>query len=176
MNATSLEILPTIIDILLNSDSSLGSNEQELLQKLLYSYEGQSLIRPLNLQGESPVSSRPSKAMRFGLGNPGRGFVTAFSPDPAVPWRLSMPLCHQGTLVASNVLEDPGEDKPVRTVNLERLLRDVRKRWGSEAAEWFEEAADRATKWVLEVSRRWGVNHRSPPGEYVMSGWKSLDT
>lgn len=83
-----------------------------------------------------------------------------------------MPLCHPGTLTASNVIEDPGEDKPVRKVALDRLVDGARKRWGDEAAEWFGEAAARATEWVREISRRWQVNHRSPPGEYILRGWK----
>jgi hypothetical protein len=171
-NATSLHILPTIIDLLLNTDSGMSRQQQDFLHKLLPSYEGQSLIRTLKFQPDSKDDSSPSaghkKPLSFALPSPGRGHIIVTSPDPAVPWRLSMPLCHHGTYAATNVREDRNEDRPVRALDWSRLLRTVRKRWGEEAADWFEDARERAVIWTREVSRRWGVDQRSPPGEMVV--------
>lgn len=113
-------------------------------------------------------ASEPLPALSFAMPTPGRGHVIVSSPDPAVPWRLSMPVCHHGTLAATNLDEDPQEDHPVRTVSLARLIREAERRWGHEAGQWFEQAEKRAVVWVREVSRRWGVNQRSPPGEMVI--------
>lgn len=167
-NATSLNILPTIIDLLLNTDSGSTEAELEFLHKLRPSYEGQSLLRPLRHVIDHPGMPEPLPALNFALPTPGRGHVIVTSPDPTVPWRLSMPLCHHGTLAATNLREDPQENTPVRTVDLHRLVRETRHRWGHEAADWFEQAEKRASVWVREISRRWGVNQAAPPGEMVI--------
>lgn len=170
-NSTSLNILPTIIDLLLNTESGLSGQQQSFLHKLLPSYEGQSLIRTLKFQRDTeqsssvPVRNRP---LNFALPSPGRGHVIVTSPDPNIPWRLSMPLCHHGTFAATNVREDRNEERPVRTIDWARLLVAVRRRWGDEAADWFEDAEKRAAMWTREISRRWGVDQRAPPGELVV--------
>lgn len=166
--ATSLNILPTILDLLVSADSGSVDTELQFLQDLLPSYEGQSLLRPLSYTIPSRDGSKALPSLNFAMPTPGRGHVIVSSPDPAVPWRLSMPVCHHGTLAATNLVEDPQEDNPVRTVSLARLVRDAERRWGPEAGHWFEQAEERAALWVREISRRWRINQRSPPGEMVI--------
>lgn len=165
-NATNLSILPTILDFFVHSDSGSSEEGKEFLKALLPMYEGQSLIRPMNYEGISR-EGKARKPLNYGLLNPGRGHITVFSPEPSVHWRLTMPLCHPGTFTASNVLEDSNEMTPVRTVSLERVIDEVRERWGSEAADWFAEAGPRAGEWIREISRRWAIDQSSLPGSMV---------
>lgn len=164
-NATNISILPTVLDLFIHSDSGSSKEGRDFLKALLPMYEGQSLIRPMNY--EAPPAGNRRKPLNYGLLNPGRGHTTVFSPEPGVHWRLTMPLCHPGTFTAANLLEDPNEDNPVRSVSLDRVVAEARKRWDADAAQWFADAGPRAAEWVREVSRRWDVDQSSLPGSMV---------
>lgn len=175
-NISSDSILPTVLDILANSNSLSNDRQREFLRTLIPSYEGQSLLRPLKYtihhsDADAAVNTTlpnsdnySSSAMSFGLVNPGRSHIVVVAQDPAIPWRLSMPICHHDRFVATNINEDSDENFPVLAVTIDRLLVKVRRRWGPEAAEWFDVAYRRATEWTLEVSRRYGIDQGSPPG------------
>ncbi|CRK31866.1 hypothetical protein BN1708_018851, partial [Verticillium longisporum] len=83
VNATSISVLPTILDLLVSS-GSLNKRDTEMATDLAQDYEGQSLVR------EYKKKDGKRRAWNFSVINSGAGMLTVTSAD--VPYKLNMPL------------------------------------------------------------------------------------
>jgi len=149
MNATSVSILPTLLD-LLTTTSSLGKQDSEIASDLIQQYEGQSLIREF----ESERNGR--QIWNMGVLNPG-GTVLSVS-SAAVPYRLIMPVCKSGVyrFTANDI--DPYEDHPLEEYSLDAMRKRVGTEIGEEAAKWVVDAEKVGKWWMLEMRRRWSFD------------------
>ena len=150
-NATSVSLLPTVLDLLINT-KSLNDPDLEIASDIIHDYEGQSLIRPYKPNDEG------RRAWNFGLVNSGGGMLTITSAD--APWRLVMPLGLEVAYVLTDLKTDPLELKPVSEWTQKALLRKAKERFGAEAAAWAEEAEAVARWWVIDRKRLWGYNKK----------------
>ncbi|KAJ6004666.1 Alkaline phosphatase-like alpha/beta/alpha [Penicillium herquei] len=180
-NATSLSIVPTILDMLVQS-KSVDARDSEILSALLPEYEGQSLIRPFvssiepkrnkqdghDIQTERPVESdqriphkkheppkpQPRYTWNFGLINPGGSMISVMSAN--LPYRLVLPLREGFEYVFTNLDKDPGELHPLKAWTLSQLLGEVLSRHDEDAVVWLEEAEQVGKWWVSNQRRIWG--------------------
>lgn len=169
-NATALSILPTILDLLVQS-KSLDERDSEIASALLPEYQGQSLIRPfLSVVNSSDTSSNPDTtdprvsnvhgephakyAWNIGLINAGGSMVAVTAAS--IPYRLILPIREGFEYVFTHLGVDPGEVYPIRSWTLSELVRAVERRYGEDAAGWTERA-ESVGKWYLNEQRRiWG--------------------
>lgn len=151
-NATSLSIVPTILDLLVRS-GSLNDKDSEAASDLLQDYEGQSLIRPYK------VLHHGRRAWNFGIINGGGRMLSVTSAD--APWRLVMPLDQKSEYKFTDLGTDPLELKPMLKWSVKTLQSGVKTQYGEEAAKWVVEAEAVARWWGLERKRLWGY----VPGE-----------
>ena len=149
INATSMSILPTILD-LLTTTSSLSQQDSEIASDLLQQYEGQSLIR------EFEPERNGRQQWNMGVLNPG-GTVLSVS-SAAVPYRLIMPVCKSGVYRFTSNDMDPYEDSPLEEYSLDSMQKRVHKEIGKPAAQWVAEAEKVGKWWMLEMRRRWDFN------------------
>ncbi|KAK7394032.1 hypothetical protein QQX98_013187 [Neonectria punicea] len=145
-NATTISVLPTILDLLINS-GSLNEKDTRVASDLVQDYEGQSLIRPYK------KSHNGRRAWNFGVINSGAGMLAVTSAD--APWRLVMPLGKVFEYTFTDLGNDPLELSPIASWSLDGLLDTVRNRVGDDAAVWAEEAQAVARWWSLERQRLW---------------------
>lgn len=129
--ATTVSVLPTILDLLINS-GSLNAQDTHIASDLVHDYEGQSLIRPYK------TSHNGRRAWNFAVINSGAGMLAVTSAD--VSWRLVMPLGKVFEYTFTDLKDDPLELKPVSAWSLDVLAEAVRKRFGEDAATWAKEA------------------------------------
>lgn len=146
IHATSISILPTILDLLI-STGSLNEKDMTAAEDLIQEYEGQSLIRPYK------SNSGGKRAWNFGVVNPGGRMLVITSAD--APWRLVIPLRSEGDYMLTNLEDDPLEASPLKYWSLDRLLAGVRHNLGASAADWVIEANTVALWWVEERQRLW---------------------
>lgn len=150
-NATSVSLLPTVLDLLINTNS-LDEQDMEVATDIIHDYEGQSLIRPYKTHDDG------RRAWNFGLVNSGGGMLTVTSAD--APWRLVMPLGLEVSYILTDLKKDPLELDPVSEWTLEELLAKAEPKFGSKAAAWAKEAEAVARWWVLDRKRLWGYNKK----------------
>lgn len=145
----SISILPTILDLLIET-GSLSPSERQAASDLVRNYEGQSLIRPLQ---ES--SKRTGQAdWQFTVMNTGRAQVaTRSARDPN--WRLVVPVIKDIEWRFTNLEKDPHEKDGVLSFDFVTFLNSVEKKYGSDAAKWAEEASFMTRWWVDENAKRW---------------------
>lgn len=183
-NATSLSIIPTILDLLVQSHS-LDTRDAEIASSLLPEYQGQSLIRPFvsaiggsnthrSAQIENPDSHpidarspRPThkhkdahtqRVWNFGLINAGGSMVSITSAD--TPYRLILPLREGFEYVFTHLAEDPGELHPMKTWTLSELVNEVIPKFGEDPASWIEDA-EQVGKWYVNEQRKiWGYREK----------------
>ncbi|EWG48824.1 hypothetical protein FVEG_08486 [Fusarium verticillioides 7600] len=145
-NTTTISILPTILDLLINS-GSLNEKDTHIASDLVQDYEGQSLIRPYK------KTDGDRRAWTFSVVNSGAGMLGVTSAD--VPWRLVIPLNKVIEYRVTDAVNDPMELKPVAAWSPEELETEVRSAFGDEAAQWANEAIPIAQWWALERQRLW---------------------
>ncbi|CAJ0542597.1 Ff.00g001580.m01.CDS01 [Fusarium sp. VM40] len=145
-NTTTISILPTILDLLINS-GSLNDKDTHIASDLVQDYEGQSLIRPYK------KSDGDRRAWTFSVVNSGAGMLGVTSAD--VPWRLVIPLNKVIEYRVTDAVNDPMELKPAAAWSPEELGPVVQTAFGDEAAAWAAEAIPIAQWWVLERQRLW---------------------
>ncbi|KAL2755537.1 hypothetical protein ACRALDRAFT_2027268 [Sodiomyces alcalophilus JCM 7366] len=149
-NATSISVLPTILDLLIHS-GSLDHDDARIASDILHDYEGQSLIRPYK------PSHNGRRAWNFAVINSGGGMLAVTSAD--APWRLVMPLEGRAfEYQVTDLSDDPLELRPVVSWSLDEAVDAVREEMGSEAAQWLSEAVPVARWWSLERRRLWRHN------------------
>ncbi|KAI5460301.1 alkaline-phosphatase-like protein [Mariannaea sp. PMI_226] len=149
----SSQVLPTILDILLES-GSLNEASRQAATDLIRNYEGQSLLRPLNVVNEETGEGQ----WQFTVTNPGRAMLTV--RDARYPERhLVVPIIENVAWRFSNLTSDPEEHDSVQNFDFVSFLQAVEDGHGREVAEWAEEGAF-ITRWfVKENSKRWRFDH-----------------
>ncbi|KAJ4325093.1 hypothetical protein N0V84_003637 [Fusarium piperis] len=142
---SSTQVLPTILDLLLETGSLDGSSRQAA-EDLIKNYEGQSLLRPLKLGDQG--------LWQFTVVNPGRAMLGV--RDARHPERhLVVPLIDNVEWRLSNITADPLEKDGVQAFDFISFLQSVEAKFGREWAEWAEEGAF-ITRWhVQDNSKRW---------------------
>ncbi|KAM0563221.1 hypothetical protein ACHAPJ_000939 [Fusarium lateritium] len=148
-NVTSISILPTVLDLLVNS-GSLNADDSAIASDLANDYEGQSLIRPFQKTQDG------RRAWNFGLINPGGGMLTVTSAD--APWRLAVPLKKDLEYTFTDLGQDPLELHALDKWSIKPMVKAVRSKYGNEAADWVREADEVAHWWALERRRLWGYS------------------
>ncbi|KAI5295793.1 hypothetical protein KEM52_000199 [Ascosphaera acerosa] len=143
-NATSIAILPTILDLLVNTNS-LSAEDTTAAKHLMHEYEGQSLLRPY-------ISRKNGRqAWNFGIINAG-GTMLAVS-SAAYPYRLVVPLVDSIGYRFTNTDTDPVEKDPMEAWSISELAESVRKKFGKEAADWVNDADAVSHWWSSERHR-----------------------
>ena len=165
LNATSISIIPTILDLLVTT-SSLSSQDTEIASNLIHQYEGQSLIRPYQ------TTKAGRQAWNIAVLNAGGAVLSVSSA--AVPFRLIIPVCTNGVYRFTDISRDPYELAPIQEFSIAKLAKKIRKSYADDAAsKWLVEADQVGRYWVLEQRRRWryhggGTAREMDPAE--MSG------
>ncbi|KAM3519704.1 hypothetical protein NHJ13051_007321 [Beauveria bassiana] len=145
----SLQILPTILDLLLET-RSLPDEAFQAATELLDLYEGQSLIGSIHT--ESRKTGQPN--WQFTVMNSGKATLGVRSPrDPA--WRLVVPLVEDMEWRFTNLEDSPNETEEIVDFGYTSFLGTIEEIHGKGAAVWAEEAAFLARWWVDEKRRRY---------------------
>jgi hypothetical protein len=152
VNATSMSIIPTILDLLI-ATSSLNAQDTDIAANLIQQYEGQSLIRPYQ------VKKNGRQAWDIGILSPGGSFLSVSSA--AVPFRLVMPVCKSGVYRFTSTASDPNELYPLVENSISDLAVRSRLEYGDDAANWVIDAEKIGKWWMLEQRRRWGYHGAS---------------
>lgn len=142
---TSMQILPTILDLLKES-SSLDEPATHAITDLLPLYEGQSMIRPLIAE------TQDRQDWQFSTMNTGGTWLALRSA--AKPYRLVIPLIPDVEWRFSDVSVDPTEKQYLISFDLVSLVKQVDARQ-PEAVQWVKDAAHVAQWWVAENWRRY---------------------
>ncbi|PHH70641.1 hypothetical protein CDD82_7002 [Ophiocordyceps australis] len=145
----SLQILPTILDLLVET-GSLSKTERQAASNLMGNYEGQSLIRPL--RKTSLVTGEGD--WQFSVMNPGRATI-AVREAGQPQWRLIVPVVDDQEWRFTDLDKDEHEEKPLLSFQFDKLLNLVEDKHGSEAAKWTEKAAFTTRWWLSENAKRW---------------------
>jgi arylsulfatase A-like enzyme len=145
-NATSMSVIPTILDLLVNS-GSLNELDSSAALDIMNEYEGQSLLRPYQ------ATHNGRQAWNFGIINPGGTMLSIGSA--AVPYRLILPLTEGFEYVFSNLDTDPDELSPLRGWSLDQLIGRVQRKHGDKAGKWLSDAEKVGKWWIGEQKRLW---------------------
>jgi arylsulfatase A-like enzyme len=151
VDGSAVSILPTILDLLVNTDS-LNAVDKEIALDLMNEYEGQSLIRPYR------TSQNGREAWNMGIINAGGSMLSVGSA--AVPWRLNLPLNNDFEYRFTHLEKDPYELEPITGWTMGALAAEVHSRHGPEAFEWAQKAEKVGLWWVAERKKLW--NYRDP--------------
>ncbi|PNY26175.1 Lipoteichoic acid synthase-like YvgJ [Tolypocladium capitatum] len=145
----SLQILPTILDLLMET-GSLSQAEREAAHDLVRNYEGQSLIRPLRKSSDKTGEGD----WQYTVMNPGRATLSV--RDARTPnYRLIVPIIDDTEWRFTDLAKDPHEDDPILSFGFISFLRAVEKKHGIDASKWAEEGAFMTRWWVEENNKRW---------------------
>ncbi|KAJ6183905.1 hypothetical protein N7519_005206 [Penicillium mononematosum] len=142
----SIQILPTILDILSES-GSLDKQSESAIKDLLPMYEGQSMIRPTFAEKDG------KQDWQFSVMNTGGTWLALRSA--AKPYRLIIPVIPDLEWRFSNVETDPQELEALQDFDLENLMNMVLAEYGEDAVQWVKDAAHVAKWWVKENWRRY---------------------
>ncbi|KAJ5273465.1 hypothetical protein N7478_008590 [Penicillium angulare] len=148
-NATSMSVVPTILDLLVQT-KSLNEDDSNTALDLMNEYEGQSLIRPYQAMHNG------RQAWNFGIINAGGTMLSVGSA--AVPYRLILPLSSDFEYVFSNLDADPDEKNSLRAWSIEELSPRIEKEHGYKAVQWVVEAEQVGRWWVEERKRLWNYH------------------
>ncbi|CAI7630328.1 unnamed protein product [Penicillium bialowiezense] len=151
VNASAVSILPTILDLLVNTNS-LNPDDTDIALDLMNEYEGQSLIRPYR------TSHHGREAWNMAVINAGGSMLSIGSA--AVPWRLNLPLNNDFEYRFTHLDKDPYELDPISGWTMSALAAEVHSRHGPEAFEWAQKAEKVGLWWVMERKKLW--NYRDP--------------
>ncbi|CAG7939130.1 unnamed protein product [Penicillium nalgiovense] len=151
VNGSAVSILPTILDLLVNTNS-LNPDDTEIALDLMNEYEGQSLIRPYR------TSHNGREAWNMGVINAGGSMLSVGSA--AVPWRLNLPLNNDFEYRFTDLNKDPYELEPVTGWTMGALAAEVHFKHGPEAFDWAQKAEKVGLWWVAERKKLW--NYRDP--------------
>ncbi|KAF3019116.1 hypothetical protein E8E15_005123 [Penicillium rubens] len=142
----SIQILPTILDILSES-GSLDKQSKSAIKDLLPLYEGQSMIRPTFAEKDG------KQDWQFSVMNTGGTWLALRSA--AKPYRLIIPVIPDLEWRFSNVETDPHELEALQDFDLENLMNMVLSEYGEDAVQWVKDAAHVAKWWVKENWHRY---------------------
>ncbi|CRG90107.1 hypothetical protein PISL3812_07148 [Talaromyces islandicus] len=153
-NATALSIVPTILDLLVHSQS-LNAHDRRIAEWLAPEYQGQSLARPF----KNAQSGR--RSWNMGIINAGGSLLALTSAGD--PYRLVVPVQNSTRSGSEKVFEyrfthtgiDPTEKQPLQRWSLDALVAEVGSVYGNDAAHWTESAALMGSWWIDEQKRIW---------------------
>ncbi|KAF3482910.1 sulfatase domain-containing protein [Arthroderma uncinatum] len=151
-NATSMSILPTILDLLVNS-KSLDDHDTSIAQDLIYDYQGQSLIRPFR------PKYKGRQSWNIAIINAGGKMISVSSA--ATPWRVVIPLDGESQYSFSDLKTDPNELDPLSAWKVSYLLPAVKSKHGADARQWLKDADEVARWWVKEMHHLWNYHEGS---------------
>lgn len=151
VNATNIQILPTILDLLLSTES-LSDADAEIANNILPHYQGQSLLRPLKTEEHGRELWTPAIVMSGG------GMLNIGSA--ASPYRLSLPLCRPVEYRFTDISRDPYEEHPTTAWSIEALTKKIEELDYDEvdrqrAVDWTRDAEKVARWWSWESKRLW---------------------
>ncbi|RFU76077.1 sulfatase domain-containing [Trichoderma arundinaceum] len=146
---SSIQILPTILDLLLET-KSLSRSEAQAVHDMVRNYEGQSLLRPL--QKFSKINGQGG--WQYTVMNPG-GSTIAVRDARQPNWRLIVPVFGNYEWRFTDLETDPHEQTPLVSYDYRAILRSVQAEFGPNAATWVEEAAAVTRWWTDENYKRW---------------------
>lgn len=160
-NATSISIIPTILDLLIQTHS-LNERDSEIASALLPEYQGQSLIRPFisavdeHSHPTTPENSDSSTrhVWNMGLINAGGSMVSITAAG--IPYRLILPIRDGFESVFTHLDEDPSELHPTKAWTLPKLVELVEGKYGEEAGRWVGDAEKVGLWYVNDLRRIWG--------------------
>ncbi|KAM0720106.1 hypothetical protein Q7P37_004242 [Cladosporium fusiforme] len=143
---TSMQILPTILDLLIETNS-LSDCETHAARDLLHNYEGQSLLRP-----QKTISDENKHlGWQFTIMNPG-GSSLAVRDANHPELRLIVPLQAGSEWRFTDISKDPYEKEPIKSFDFQTLGRRL-KNPTQEA--WIKKAVQMAEWWVEENRKRY---------------------
>ncbi|KAG0153655.1 hypothetical protein PDIDSM_2309 [Penicillium digitatum] len=142
----SIQILPTILDILSES-GSLNEPSLSVIKDLLPMYEGQSMIRPTFAEKDGKQN------WQFSVMNTGGTWLALRSA--AKPYRLIIPVIPDLEWRFTDVETDPHELHGLQDFDLENLINLVLPQHGEDAVQWIRDASHVAKWWVQENWRRY---------------------
>ncbi|GAM87625.1 hypothetical protein ANO11243_056520 [Dothideomycetidae sp. 11243] len=154
-HATNLDILPTILDLLVLSDS-LSATDARIVKDILPRYQGQSLVRPPTIEDNGRELWAP-----FVINNGGNLIVIG---SAASFYRLAIPLCKAGEYRFTDLSHDPNELSPITARSMETLLQKIYKQTARrhlsydreelrQVIEWLKKAEQLSKWWQLEMRR-----------------------
>jgi hypothetical protein len=155
-STTPLSIIPTVLDLLLQTDS-LEDSAADTAKSELPKYQGNSLIRSLNysvLTGDGGVGKAFFQPFHFSAINPG-GSLLAIS-DASSSYRLVFPLCSSIPLRFTDIAIDPTESDPVIAWTMDELVAIIKVKHGVKATEWAKLAQDLGRWWFWDQHGKWG--------------------
>ncbi|PVH90592.1 alkaline phosphatase-like protein [Periconia macrospinosa] len=148
-NASSMSILPTILDLLIQS-GSLDQDDITIASALIKQYQGQSLLRPFrNIHDDR-------QGWNLAIVASG-GSLLAIS-SAAVPYRLVIPLVKGYEYRFTNLDIDPAEVQPLVAWSLDDLRTAVHDKYDPEASSWVDKAAEVGEWWLQEQDRLWNIH------------------
>lgn len=155
-STTPLSILPTVLDLLLQTDS-VQDSAAEIARTLLPKYEGSSLIRHLDysvLTANGATAKAFFQPFHFSAINPG-GSLLAIS-DASSTFRLIFPLCSSMPLRFTDIATDPTEADPSIAWTMDELVSIIKVKHGVKAKEWAELAQELGRWWFWNQRGKWG--------------------
>ncbi|GJN69696.1 hypothetical protein PLICBS_003746 [Purpureocillium lilacinum] len=147
----SLQILPTILDVLLET-GSLSHAQSRAAEDLIRNYEGQSLIRPLRKVSDEQSGSHGY--WQFTVMNPGRAMLAVRDARDSNR-RLVVPVVENVEWRYTDLGPDPHEEDATVAFDFFSCLQKIKEKHGIEASKWAEEAAFMARWWVEENRKRY---------------------
>jgi hypothetical protein len=155
-STTPTSILPTILDLLLETDS-LPEPAAKVARDILPSYQGHSLIRDLDFRVKT-TDGASAKAFfqpfHFSAINPG-GSLLAIS-DGSTTFRLILPLCSTIPLRFTDISTDPYEWEPTTAWTMDELRAQIKVKYGVKASQWAQLAGELGRWWVWNQRSVWG--------------------
>ncbi|KAL5115626.1 hypothetical protein ACEQ8H_006513 [Pleosporales sp. CAS-2024a] len=153
---TPTSILPTILDLLVETDS-LPSRAAQVARELLPNYQGHSLIRELDYRVKTADGAWAKaffQPIHFSAINPG-GSLLAIS-DASTSFRLVLPLCSVIPLRFTDIAMDPNEREPTTAWTMDELTAQIKAKHGVRASEWGLLAGELGRWWVWNQRAVWG--------------------
>lgn len=170
---STMEILPTILDLLRETGSLTGA-ASAAAGDLLANYEGQSLIRTLRNSTAVVGGKRPGGGgsasvneadvrtnWQFIVMNPGRAMV-GIRDKRRSHLTLVVPVIKNVFWRFNDLTRDPRDLNPVESFSFATFLHEIEAKYGKKEAEWVEEAAFVVRWFVDENNKRWRY------GEYAL--------
>ncbi|PHH88106.1 hypothetical protein CDD83_7962 [Cordyceps sp. RAO-2017] len=146
---TSIQILPTILDLLVET-GSLSESGARAARDLMHNYEGQSLLRPRRQASEQTGQGD----WQFAVSNPGGSDVSV--RDGRRPnLHLMIPIREDIKWALNDLQADPQEQDALASFDLDTFLTAVEARHGVEIKEWVKEAATVTNWYVRDNHKRW---------------------
>ncbi|KUL81464.1 hypothetical protein ZTR_09033 [Talaromyces verruculosus] len=176
------QILPTILDLLVETGSLSGS-ATNAARDLLGNYEGQSLLRPVRKESSKSGAAKVAY-WQFTIINPGSTML-GIRDARFKSWRIVVPLV--GNQEWQYVDTDRRDVEAVAGFEFSEFQQKIEESYGKDPARWIEEAAFVARWFVNENSKRWRYSLYEPDMASVLipqgiaamanvlSGWVVLE-